>query len=434
MFSKLFFALISLALTLLSSASAGIIDFEEAGGVAGDNSLKTCWQNGALINSTLASLQPGDTFVFPNKTFHVMGGLCSDGLTDVTISFDGTLVFSNDIDSWPKNENGDVFPSLIFNSPKNVIFTSSGKGTLDGQGGKWWGLPGIGYLRRQENRPRLFEIASGENILVENIFFLNSAYWTFWVHDVKGLEVRFCDIEARRTEKDKHTLIDITAFNTDGYDVTGRDVWIHDCTVWNQDDTIAVKDDSQNMLFERITASGVGLTIGSIGSSTVKNITFRDCHMHNTYKGIYTKFRGEGGVIEDVTYENIIIENPSQWPIWIGPAQQSDSNRLCAAHPCSICWPTVPFAECNAADSQYKNILLKNITVIGGKMSPGVIMGGTSEGMGMENIVFDDVVFQDPSSKPWGDDYYKCEGVTSGVAKGKTWPVPPCFDDQTDKN
>ena len=150
----------------------------------------------------------------------------------------------------------------------------------------------------QENRPRLFEIASGENILVENIFFLNSAYWTFWVHDVKGLEVRFCDIEARRTEKDKHTLIDITAFNTDGYDVTGRDVWIHDCTVWNQDDTIAVKDDSQNMLFERITASGVGLTIGSIGSSTVKNITFRDCHMHNTYKGIYTKFRGEGGVIE----------------------------------------------------------------------------------------------------------------------------------------
>ena len=66
--------------------------------------------------------------------------------------------------------------------------------------------------------------------------------------------------------------------------------------------------------------------------------------MHNTYKGIYMKFRGEG-TIEDVTYENIVIDNPSQWPIWIGPAQQSDSKNLCAAHPCSICWPTLPFTR-----------------------------------------------------------------------------------------
>ena len=53
-----------------------------------------------------------------------------------------------------------------------------------------------------------------------------------------------------------------------------------------KDDTIAVKDHSKNMLFERIEASGVGLTIGSIGGgSNVNNITFRDCRMHNTYKG-----------------------------------------------------------------------------------------------------------------------------------------------------
>ena len=79
------------------------------------------------------------------------------------------------------------------------------------------------------------------------------------------------------------------------------------------------------MLFERIEASGVGVTIGSIGGSTVKNITFRDINMHNSYKGIYMKFRaGEGGLIEDILYENMYIDTPSQWPIWIGPAQQSD--------------------------------------------------------------------------------------------------------------
>jgi hypothetical protein len=54
--------------------------------------------------------------------------------------------------------------------------------------------------------------------------------------------------------------------------------------VWNQDDSFCVKDGSTNMVFERINASGVGLTIGSIGGSVVKNITFRDAYMKNSVK------------------------------------------------------------------------------------------------------------------------------------------------------
>ena len=76
----------------------------------------------------------------------------------------------------------------------------------------------------------------------------------------------------------------MTAFNTDGFDVSGRNVWIHDCNVWDQDDCIAVKGTSENMLFERINASGIGLTIGSIGNSVVNNITFRDSYMYHTWK------------------------------------------------------------------------------------------------------------------------------------------------------
>mmetsp|Transcript_9931 Transcript_9931/g.14963 ORF Transcript_9931/g.14963 Transcript_9931/m.14963 type:complete len:427 (+) Transcript_9931:42-1322(+) len=407
------------------------IDFEEIGGVPNDDSIETVWSNGALINTTLNSLLPGDTLIFPSKTFYVMGGIKANGISDVTLQFDGVIIFSNNTEQWPKNEDGDVFECIYMNNISNVKFTSSKTGILDGNGRKWWGLPGIGYLRRVENRPRLFNVENSKNLLVENILFKDSPYWTFWVHSVDGLEVRHCEISARRTDYNNHTLIDMTAFNTDGFDVTGRNVWIHDCEVWTQDDCIAVKDDSQDMLFERITASGVGLTIGSIGSSTVRNITFRDCYMPNSYKGIYMKFRdGDGGLIEDVTFENILIENPSQWPIWIGPAQQSDSRRLCAAHPCSLCWPTLPSAECNAPTSQYRNILLKNITISNPKMSPGVILGNTSTPM--EDVVFDSVQVINPGMEPWGEDYYACDGVASGVAKGSTWPVPPCFKDETD--
>ncbi|CAE7523624.1 pgaC [Symbiodinium microadriaticum] len=362
-----------------------------------------------------------------------MGGIKAAGLSSVTFQFDGHLIFSNNTDEWPTDENGDVLECIYMYNISNVTFTSSKKdmkGVLDGNGLKWWGIPGLGYLRHTENRPRLLNIESSSNILVENILFLNSPYWTFWVHDVDGLEVRFSEISARRTDIDYHDLVDMTAFNTDGFDVTGRNVWIHDCEVWTQDDTIAVKDGSENMLFERITASGVGLTIGSIGSSSVRNITFRDCYMPNTYKGIYLKFRdGDGGLIEDVTFENIVIDEPTQWPIWIGPAQQSDSRRLCAAHPCSICWPFLPSAECNAPLSQYRNILLKNITINSPKLSPGVIFANPETPM--DGVVFEDVVFNAPGENPWNDAYYYCDGVKGGVAKGTTWPVPPCFEDQT---
>ena len=47
-------------------------------------------------------------------------------------------------------------------------------------------------------------------------------------------KVRYCEISAKRKDSDHHDIIDLTAFNTDGFDVSGKNVWIHDCQIWNQ--------------------------------------------------------------------------------------------------------------------------------------------------------------------------------------------------------
>jgi len=108
-------------------------------------------------------------------------------------------------------------------------------------------------------------------VLVEKLRFVNSPYWTFYVDGVDGLEVRGCHIDARRrASATTHNPYELTAFNTDGYDVTGRNVYIHDSSVWCQDDGIAVKDGSENMLFERMDVSGVGITIGSLLCGNLK--------------------------------------------------------------------------------------------------------------------------------------------------------------------
>lgn len=409
------------------------IDFEvDAGAIAEDHSLQVAQKNGAALNSTLASLQPADVLVIPNKTFAIMGGIHAVGLDSVTIQIDGTLEFSDNIKHWPLQNGGRPAECIQLENPRNVTFTASGKGTLNGQGNKWWGIPGIGYLIRTENRPRLMKINNGKDILVENLLFKDSPYWTFSA-DVDGLEIRNSDIDARRMHDDGHNIIDITAFNTDGFDVGGKNIWIHDCRVWNQDDSICVKGNTENMLVERVNASGFGLTIGSVGGgTTIRNITFRDCYMHKTIKGIYMKFRAmdTAALIADVLYENIVIDEPSQYGIWIGPAQQSDSRKFWSGHPCSIFWPQAPgwIANCDVpAFGTYANITLRNITINNPKGSPGLIYA--NETNPMQNVVFDNVRVNNPGKEPFGPTYF-CKNV-QGVATGNTWPVPDCFEDRT---
>ena len=426
---------------VLVLAKNQLINFKTIGGIPGDDSLSVCWKNTHLLNQTIGSLQNGDTLLIPsNETFWLMGGIYARDLSDITIQIDGILKFSDNYFEWPRDPHTRlVLDCFYFEQFNHVTFTSSNfdgsKGVLDGSGSIWWGL--VEYLVIRGDRPRLFVIYNSTNLLIENILLKNSPKWTFYGKDVANLEIRHTDVDARRhSDVQWHDLNELTAFNTDGFDVSGTNVWIHDCNIWNDDDCIAVKQQdshsihsscSENMLFERINASGVGLSIGSVGPSAdhscVRNITFRNCTMYNTFKGIYLKSRpgeeGHTGEITNITYENIQIYNASQWAIWFGPQQAAFKGA------CSLLWPFLPEASCPIPSGiTWNNIVLRNITVNHPQISPGVIIGNLSNPM--HNVLFDNVIVNDPSLHPWGTDYYACSGV-EGIAQGNTEPTPPCF-------
>ena len=46
---------------------------------------------------------------------------------------------------------------------------------------------------------------------------------------MKHAKIRNCEISARRTAEDGHGLVDLTAFNTDGFDVSGADNKLINC-------------------------------------------------------------------------------------------------------------------------------------------------------------------------------------------------------------
>ena len=198
------------------------MDFEEVGGISDLVSEEIAWQNGGLMNKTLNSLQAGDVFLIPNKTFYLMGGIKVVNITSVVLKLEGTLLYSNDTRSWPRDYKRRPLHCMQFNDISNVTFTSSGIGTLDGNGRKWWGIPGLGYLRYGKKRPHLLKIKHANSLLFENFLFKDSPRWNLVIFDVDGLEIRHTDITAkRRSNAIGHDIVELTAFNTDGFDVSG---------------------------------------------------------------------------------------------------------------------------------------------------------------------------------------------------------------------
>ena len=213
-------------LASLALSEARVWDYAADGGaLPDDTSLSAAWQNGVALNATLNSLRPGDVLHIPNRTYHLMGGIVAHNLRSVVLRIDGTLVFTESIKEWPRNPHAsgnskhhEVFDCILLENSVNLTITSTGVGSLDGNGHVWWGIPGIGYLLRHENRPKLLTLRNSRDVLVERLRMVNSPYWTFWAENAEGLEVRHSSIDNRRTKHESHGLVDLTAFNTDGFD------------------------------------------------------------------------------------------------------------------------------------------------------------------------------------------------------------------------
>ena len=89
-------------------------------------------------------------------------------------------------------------------------------GLMDGRGQpggrSWSGLPGAARTARAARPERRVR-----DLTVEHLPW-DSPYWTFLATGVAGLEVRGTKIHASRTSYDGHDVVDLTAFNTDGFD------------------------------------------------------------------------------------------------------------------------------------------------------------------------------------------------------------------------
>jgi polygalacturonase len=244
----------------------------------------------------------------------------------------------------------------------------SGKGTIDGQGLKWWAAfrpfkNKMSDPAAPPHRPHLIVIHKCERLYIHDITLKNSPMFHLIPEDCKDVTIDGITINAPGT-----------APNTDGIDPSGLNFFITKCKIDNGDDNIALKPvdvaypghvSCENFLITDCTFKhGHGMSVGGQTPGGLKGLVVRNCTFENNDWGIRLKApRGEGGLVEDCTYEDctmkhvkiaILIE--SYYPK-IPPDPTQDPSQPVD--------PTTPI---------WKNINITNVTATGSKTA-GQIAG-----------------------------------------------------------
>jgi polygalacturonase len=188
----------------------------------------------------------------------------------------------------------------------------SGTGTIDGQGEKWWTAfrpfkNKMSDPAAPPHRPHLMVIHNCQRLYVHDITLMNSPMFHLIPEDCRDVTINGIKISAPQT-----------APNTDGIDPSGLNFFITKCVIDNGDDNIALKpvDDfypghvaCEDFLITDCTFKhGHGMSIGGQTPGGLKHLVVRNCTFENNDAGIRLKApRGEGGTVEDCTYEDLTM-------------------------------------------------------------------------------------------------------------------------------
>ena len=279
-----------------------IADF---GAVADDSTMNTVAIQ-QLIDSVSAN--GGGVIVVPQGTFR-SGAIFFKPGTHLHVEEGGMLKGSDDIADYPimpsrmEGQNLDYFPALVnaYNVPG---FTITGKGTIDGNGKKYWEAF---WQRRKENpqctnlevsRPRLVFIWGCDSIQLQDVKLHNSGFWTTHLYQCNYVKLLDLDIFAPKEP--------VPAPSSDALDLdVCSNVLVRGCYMSVNDDAIAMKGGkgpwadedpnngpNENILIENNTYGFCHSTF-TCGSESVhtKNVLVRNCTVKGVSRVIFLKMR-----------------------------------------------------------------------------------------------------------------------------------------------
>jgi polygalacturonase len=274
----------------------------------------------AVIDKAFAS--GGGVVIIPKGTF-LSGSLFFKQGTHLHLEAGARLKGSDDISNFPlvmtrmEGQSLKYFAALV-NADGLDGFTISGKGTLDGNGLRYWKAF---WLRREFNpnctnmdemRPRLLYVSNSKNIQVSGITCMNSPFWTTHFYKCEYVKLLNLSISSPKAP--------VKAPSTDAVDIDGcKNFLIKNCYLSVNDDGVALKGgkgpladkderngSNQNIIIEDCTygfCHGV-LTLGS-ESIHNRNIILRRIKINNAQRLLWLKMRPD----TPQDYEYVLVED-----------------------------------------------------------------------------------------------------------------------------
>ncbi|MDI9859411.1 rhamnogalacturonidase [Flectobacillus roseus] len=288
-------------------------------GVKNDSTLV---QTEAIQKIIDMATEKGGVIVIPKGTF-LSGALFFKPKTHLHVVEGGKLKGSDNIENYPKlpsrmeGQSLDYFTALV-NAYQVDGFTISGKGTIDGNGLKYWQAF---WQRRKENpnctnlevsRPRLVFIWKSNNVQIQDVKLHNSGFWTTHLYQCNN--VKILDAHIFSPEKP------VKAPSTDAIDIDACiNVLVKGCYLSVNDDAIALKGGkgpwadkvpnngaNKNIIIEdcEFGFCHSALTCGSEAIHN-RNIIMRKCYVNEATRVLWLKMRPDTPQL----YEYILVEN-----------------------------------------------------------------------------------------------------------------------------
>lgn len=271
-----------------------------------------------------ASKKGGGVIIIPKGVF-LSGALFFKPKTRLYIAEGAVLKGSDTISDYPirasrmEGQNLDYFPALV-NAYGVDNFSISGKGTINGNGKKYWEAF---WARRKVNpkctnlevsRPRLVFIWNSNNVQLQDVRLINSGFWTN--HFYKCNNVKMLDLYI------SSPYLGVKAPSSDAIDIDiCSNFLVKGCFLSVNDDAIALKggkgpyaDQDQNngsntnIIIEdcRFGFCHSALTNGS-ESIHNRNVIMRNCQIDGATRMLWLKMRPD----TPQRYEYITVENIS---------------------------------------------------------------------------------------------------------------------------
>lgn len=167
------------------------------------------------------------------------------------------------------------------------IFSGNSKGAIQGFGYQ--------FLSQGNYGPRFMRLTDVTNFSMHGFALIDSASY-YLVFD-----------SSSNGEIYNLILRGITIGETDGIDIWGNNIWVHDVEITNGDECVTIKSPANNILVEDVhcNISG-GCAIGSLGLGTqISTVQYRNVYL-NQADGAYVKTNGGSGTVDSIIWENII--------------------------------------------------------------------------------------------------------------------------------